>query len=87
MLVITTAVEKVALGWGTPEQRWVDRLTLAEAKAYLAEGPTSPRGAWPRRSRRASTTWKRGGGEVLITDPASTCPGAIRGETGTRIVP
>ena len=38
LLLITTAVEKVALDFGTPEQRWVDRLTLAEAKERLAEG-------------------------------------------------
>ena len=38
LLIISTAVEKVALNFGTPEERQVDHLTLAEAKAYLAEG-------------------------------------------------
>ena len=38
LLLITTAVEKVALDFGQPTQRWLDRMTLAEAKEYLAEG-------------------------------------------------
>ncbi|HET7244793.1 MAG TPA: carbamate kinase, partial [Streptosporangiaceae bacterium] len=38
LLLISTAVERVALNFGTPQQRWVDRLTLSEAKRYLAEG-------------------------------------------------
>jgi carbamate kinase len=40
MLIISTAVEKVALYYGKPDQQWLDRMTLAEAKAYLAEGRT-----------------------------------------------
>ncbi len=38
LLVISTAVEKVAIHFGTPEQQWLDKMTLAEAKAYLEEG-------------------------------------------------
>src|SRR5437016_8013412 len=38
LFVISTAVERVALGWGTPEQRWVDRMTLSEAREHLEEG-------------------------------------------------
>jgi carbamate kinase len=86
LLVITTAVEKVALGWGTPEQRWVDRLTLAEAKAYLAEGTHFAPGSMAPKIQACINYLEAGGGEVLITDPAHL-PAAIRGETGTRIVP
>ena len=53
VFVIATAVERVALDFGKPEQRWLDRLTLAEAKEYLAEGHFQP-GAWGPRSRPAS---------------------------------
>jgi carbamate kinase len=86
LLVITTAVEKVALGWGTPEQRWVDRLTLAEAKAYLAAGTHFAAGSMAPKIQACVDYLEAGGGEVLITDPAHL-PAAIRGETGTRIVP
>jgi len=86
LLVITTAVEKVALGWGTPQQRWVDRLTLAEAKAYLAEGSHFAAGSMAPKIQACVDYLEAGGGEVLITDPAHL-PAAIRGETGTRIVP
>jgi carbamate kinase len=86
LLVITTAVEKVALGWGTPQQRWVDRLTLAEAKQYLAEGTHFAAGSMAPKIQACIDYLEAGGGEVLITDPAHL-PAAIRGETGTRIVP
>ena len=52
LLLIATAVEKVALGFGTPSQRWVDRMTLAEAKSCWRRGRTSRRARWRRRSRR-----------------------------------
>jgi carbamate kinase len=86
LLVITTAVEKVALGWGTPQQRWVDRLTLAEAKQYLAEGTHFAAGSMAPKIQACIDYLEAGGGEVLITDPEHL-PAAIRGETGTRIVP
>ena len=86
LLVITTAVEKVALGWGTPQQRWVDRLTLSEAKAYLAEGTHFAAGSMAPKIQACVNYLEAGGGEVLITDPEHL-PAAIRGETGTRVVP
>ncbi|MFH1329934.1 MAG: carbamate kinase, partial [Actinomycetota bacterium] len=86
LLVITTAVEKVALGWGTPQQRWVDRLTLAEAKAHLAEGTHFAAGSMAPKIQACVDYLEAGGGEVLITDPPHL-PAAIRGETGTRLIP
>ena len=44
VFLITTAVEKVALRYGTPEQEWVDHLTLEQARKYLAEGGALRRG-------------------------------------------
>ncbi len=38
LFVISTAVEKVALNFGKPDEKWLDKMTVAEAKAYLAEG-------------------------------------------------
>ena len=37
-LIILTAVEKVAVHFGKPEQKWLDVLTPEEAEAYMAEG-------------------------------------------------
>ena len=86
LLIMTTAVEKVALGWGTPQQRWVDRLTLAEARARLAEGTHFAVGSMAPKIQACINYLEAGGGEVLITDPAHL-PAAMRGETGTRLVP
>lgn len=86
LLLISTAVEKVALAWGTPEQRWVDRLTLAEAKQYLAEGTHFAKGSMAPKIEAAIRYLEGGGKEVLITNPENL-ERAVAGETGTRIVP
>lgn len=85
LLLISTAVEKVALGWGTPEQRWVDRLTLEEARSYLAEGTHFAKGSMAPKIEAAITYLEAGGREVLITNPENIERG-VAGETGTRIV-
>ena len=51
--MITTAVEKVALDFGTPEQEWVDRMTLVRGEGAPRRGhATSPEGSMGRRSER-----------------------------------
>lgn len=45
LFVISTAVEKIAINFGKPDQKWLDRMTLAEAKAYLAEGTHFAKGS------------------------------------------
>ncbi|MBU1225762.1 MAG: carbamate kinase [Actinobacteria bacterium] len=85
MFIISTAVEKVALDFGTPQQVWVDRLTLAEAKAALAEGTHFAAGSMGPKIQAAIDYLERGGKEVIITDPANIGR-AVAGETGTRIV-
>ena len=47
LLLISTAVEQVALNYGKPDQRWVDRFTLEEVKAYLDEGGHFAEGSMP----------------------------------------
>ena len=85
LLLISTAVEKVALGWGTPEQRWVDRMTLEEAKRHLAEGIHFAAGSMAPKIESAITFLEGGGREVLITNPENIERG-VAGKTGTRIV-
>ena len=45
LFVISTAVEKVALNFGKPDQKWLDKITLEEAKTYLAEGAHFAKGS------------------------------------------
>jgi carbamate kinase len=86
LFLIATAVEKVAVGYGTPSQRWVDRMTLAEAKRWLEEGTHFARGSMAPKIQAVVWYLEAGGKQALITSPQ--CIGrALRGETGTLIVP
>lgn len=85
MLLISTAVEKVALNFGTPEQRWIDQFTLDEVKQYLAEGGHFAEGSMAPKMRAVVQFLEAGGKEALITNP-DNLERAVAGETGTRIV-
>lgn len=85
LLLISTAVDQVALNFGQPGQRWLDKMTVAEAERYLAEDHFAPGSMGPK--IRASIKFlKEGGREALITSPENI-ERALAGETGTRIVP
>ena len=85
LFLISTAVEKVAINFGKPEQKWLDKMTVAEAKAYLAEGTHFAKGSMAPKIQAAIWYLENGGTEVLITNPENIGR-AIKGETGTRIV-
>lgn len=85
LFLISTAIEKVALNYKKPNQQWLDRMTLAEAKKYLAEGQFA-RGSMDPKIRAIITYLEQGGKEALITDPENI-ERALRRETGTWIVP
>ncbi len=84
-LVVATGVERVALDFGQPTQRWLDRLTLAEARA-LYDTDHFDRGSMGPKIRAVIEFLEGGGGEGIITDPAHLAP-ALDGRAGTRIVP
>lgn len=84
LFVISTAVEKVALDFSAPEQRWVDHLTLAEARRHLAEGRHFAAGSMGPKIQAVVSYLERGGKEALITDP-DNLERALAGQTGTRI--
>jgi carbamate kinase len=86
LFVISTAVEKVAIHWGTPEQKWLDQMTVAEAKAYLAEGKHFAKGSMAPKIQACIWFIERGGRKALITNPENIGR-ALCGETGTWIVP
>ena len=85
LLLISTAVDQVALNFGQPGQRWLDKMTVAEAERYLAEGHFAP-GSMEPKIRASIKFLKEGGREALITSPENI-ERALAGETGTRIVP
>jgi carbamate kinase len=85
LLLISTAVEKVALNFGTPQQRWIDQFTLVEVKRRLEEGTHFAEGSMAPKMRAVVQFLEAGGAEALITDPANL-ERAMAGETGTRIV-
>jgi carbamate kinase len=85
LFIIATAVEKVALNFNKPDQKWLDRITLAEAKAYLAEGTHFAKGSMAPKIQAAIWYLENGGKEALITTPENIGR-ALKGETGTWIV-
>jgi len=87
LFVISTAVEKVALNFGKPDQKWLDQMTLAEAKQYLAEGTHFAKGSMAPKIQ--AIIWfleANPNGKALITNPENIGR-ALKGETGTWIVP
>ena len=85
LFLISTAVEKVALNFGRPNQEWLDRITLAEARQYLEEGHFAPGSMYPK-IQAIVDFLERGGKEALVTNPENI-ERALAGETGTRVVP
>ncbi len=83
LFVISTAVEKVAINFGKPDEKWLDRMTLAEAKQYMAEGHFAPGSMYPKIEAVISYL-EKGGPKALITNPENLAR-ALRGETGTVI--
>ncbi len=86
LLLISTAVEKVALNFGKPDQKWLNRITLAEAKKYLAEGTHFAKGSMAPKIQAIIWFLEDGGKQALITNPENI-GSALKGETGTWIVP
>jgi carbamate kinase len=86
LFIISTAVEKVAINWGKPGQEWVDRITLSQAKEWLAEGSHFAAGSMAPKIQACVWYLERGGKVALITSPENV-ERALVGETGTRIVP
>jgi carbamate kinase len=86
LFLISTAVEKVAINFGKPDQKWLDKMTLAEAKGYLAEGTHFAKGSMAPKIEAIIWYLENGGKQALITNPENIGR-ALKGETGTWIVP
>jgi carbamate kinase len=86
LFLISTAIEKVALYYRTPQEKWLDQITVAEAKAYLAEGVHFAKGSMAPKIQAAIDYLEQGGTRAIITNPENI-QRAVAGETGTHIVP
>ncbi len=84
LFVISTAVEKVFLNWGKPNQKSLDTITVEEAKEYIQEGHFAPGSMLPKVEAIVDfvEVTKNTG---LITDPANI-HGALYRDKGTKIV-
>ncbi|MBQ6733828.1 MAG: carbamate kinase [Lachnospiraceae bacterium] len=85
MLIILTAVEKVAIHFGTPEQRDLDTLTPEEAKKYIADGEFAPGSMLPKVQAALDFAESKPERTALITLLEKAKDG-IAGKTGTRIM-
>jgi len=84
LFIISTEVPQVAINFNKPDQKWLDRMTVAEAKKYMAEGHFAPGSMLPK-IEAVLSYMDQGGTEAIITTPENIAK-ALRGESGTRIV-
>ncbi|PWL85668.1 MAG: carbamate kinase [Oscillospiraceae bacterium] len=83
MLVILTAVDRVAINWGKPDQKALAEMTVAEAEKYCGEGHFAPGSMLPK--VQAAMSFAKAGGTAVIAS-LENAAAALRGESGTRIV-
>ena len=84
VLIILTAVEKVAVNFGKPDQKWLDHLTPEKARQYAAEGQFAPGSMLPKVEAAVKFAESKPGRTALITLLEKAKAG-IAGETGTSI--
>lgn len=84
--MISTSVPQVALDWGRPEQRWLDRLTVSEARRYLSEGTHFAPGSMQPKIEACIWYLESVGGRAIITSP-DRMEAALEGRAGTEILP
>ena len=82
-LVILTAVDRVAINWGKPNQESLERMTCAEAEQYCKEGHFAPGSMLPK--VQAAMSFAKTGGEAIIAS-LENAAAALRGESGTKVV-
>lgn len=83
--LILTDVEKVYLNYGKPDQKPIDIMTVSEAKKYLEEGHFKPGSMGPK--VLASIRFIENGGKLAIIGHLNKAYEALKGESGTRIIP
>ncbi|MDN6832782.1 MAG: carbamate kinase, partial [Enterobacterales bacterium] len=84
MLIILTAVEKVAINFGKPNEQWLDQLSIADAQRFIEEGHFAKGSMLPKVEAAVSFAESRPGRQALITVLSKAQQG-IEGKTGTVI--
>ncbi len=82
-LVILTAVDRVSINWGKPNQESLESMTCEQAEQYCKEGHFAPGSMLPK--VQAAMSFARTGGEAIIAS-LENAAAALRGESGTKIV-
>jgi carbamate kinase len=82
--LVLTDVEKAKLNYGKPNEQALDRMTVSEAKKYLAEGHFLPGSMGPK--VKACIRFLEWGGEEAIITSLDKAVDALEGKTGTHIV-
>ncbi len=83
-LIILTAVEKAAINFGKPDVKWLDEVTVDDARKYMEEGHFAPGSMLPKVEAAVEFAASKPGRQSLITLLERAKDG-IKGETGTRI--
>ena len=84
-LIILTAVEKVALRFGTPEETWLDDISVKEAKQYMEEGHFAPGSMLPK-VQAAVEFAESGEGRTALITLLQKAKDGVNGATGTLII-
>lgn len=84
LLIILTAVEKVAINFGKPDEQWLDNLSLRDAERFIEEGHFAKGSMLPKVEAAAAFARSRPGRQALITMLSKAKEG-IEGKTGTII--
>ena len=84
-LIILTAVEKVALRFGTPEETWLDDISVKEAKQSMEEGHFAPGSMLPK-VQAAIEFAESGEGRTALITLLQKAKDGVNGATGTRII-
>ncbi|MFO7836597.1 MAG: carbamate kinase [Candidatus Thorarchaeota archaeon] len=85
LLLISTAVEKAYLNFGTEEEEPIDEMTPSEAEKYIEEGHFAPGSMLPK--VEACVDFIKNGGDLAIITNPPNITNALARKTGTRIVP
>jgi carbamate kinase len=84
LLLLITPVDRVAINFGTPEQKNLSKITLEEAERYFSEGHFAPGSMGPK--IEAAIQFLRSGGKRAIITSIDNIESAIKGEAGTEII-
>lgn len=83
ILLILTDIEKVALNYNTSDQKWIDKMSLGDAKRYLAQGHFKEGSMKPK--IEAGIRFLENGGEKSVIGSLLAASSALQGTSGTTI--